>query len=360
MYHIQIPQVTNKQYFSSNQSTQGMQPFRKYFFTSTFLRSVKTPYHQLKVPPLFATPKSTKYVPQCNPIDSNTQQQIHLLSKLISSSSKLVILSGAGISTESGIPDYRSPEGSYAKGHRPIQYQEFVNNVKNRQRYWMRNMLGYKMFVKAQPNPAHFALVELEKLGKEITVVTQNVDNLHQSAGQKRVIDLHGNNRRVVCIQCNQRTSREELQKRLEEMNPTYAEIANKLLKNADKLDQRADGDAAFTEEIDYTNFKIPHCINCGGILKPDVVFFGENVERAIVEQVMQHVYSSDALLVCGTSLQVYSGYRFVKAAFEKSIPISAINIGPTRADHFFQIRIDGRCGVVLPQIVQNVMHHVK
>lgn len=281
-----------------------------------------------------------KFVPASSSVDSSALEQ---LQSIVSQASSLFVISGAGLSTESGIPDYRSEGvGLYARtDRRPMQHSEFVRSAKSRQRYWARNYVGWPQFSSHLPNSAHFALKDWEDKGKLQWLVTQNVDALHLKAGNERLTELHGCTHRVVCLGCGSLTLRAELQKRFAALNPSWAASAGAVA---------PDGDV-FLEDEQVLNFRVPACDACGGILKPEVTFFGDVVNRATVQFVHNKLAESDAVLVAGSSLQVYSGYRFLLAASERKLPIAIVNIGPTRADHLADVKLSARCGEVLPAI---------
>lgn len=259
------------------------------------------------------------------------------LAEFIQRHSRLFILTGAGCSTASGIPDYRDENGDW-KRTPPVMFQAFVGDLHTRRRYWARSMIGWRRFGHAQPNDAHRALARLEEEGRTEVLVTQNVDGLHQSAGSTGVIDLHGRLDRVRCLGCERRSDRERLQGRLLELNPAWAD-----------LDARAapDGDADL-EGVDFSGFVIPACEDCGGLLKPDVVFFGETVPAQRVAAALQAVHTAEAMLVIGSSLMVYSGYRFAQAASQAGKPIAAVNLGRTRADALLALKVNQPCGPAL------------
>ena len=247
------------------------------------------------------------------------------------------MLTGAGCSTDSGIPDYRDRAGEW-KRRPPIRYQEFVGNEHARKRYWARSLAGFRRMRVARPNDAHHALATLERRGRIVQLVTQNVDGLHHAAGSENVIDLHGRIDTVRCLGCGQRTSRDELQRELERRNPSFAAL--------DAV-EAPDGDADL-EGVVFETFDVPACSACGGLLKPDVVFFGENVPAERVQRAMAPIASSDAMLVVGSSLMIYSGYRFVTAAADAGKPIAAINLGRTRADDLLALKVEDRCANAL------------
>lgn len=276
--------------------------------------------------------------PVCRPPSS---KEIQSLGGMLASRGRITLLTGAGCSTESGIPDYRSPGGLW-KNHKPITYKEFRENTLRRHRYWARSMLGWSRFKRAIPNDAHRALARLEATGLVKGLITQNVDRLHQAAGSETVIELHGDNHHVVCLDCRGLITRAQMQILMESLNPNW---------EAEVLELRPDGDAELKDGA-YGEFKIPPCPVCGGMLKTNVVFFGEGVPKERVEESFSWVEESDLLLVVGSSLTVWSGYRFVKRALKHDIPVVAVNIGPTRADDELTLKVEGRAGDVLPRLL--------
>lgn len=249
---------------------------------------------------------------------------------------RLFVLTGAGISTGSGIPDYRDADGAW-KRPQPVSYQAFTGQAAVRRRYWARSLAGWAPFAAARPNAAHHALAALERQGRIGLLVTQNVDGLHQRAGSTAVVDLHGRLDRVVCLDCGARTPRAVLQQRLLALNPGWERLLARVA---------PDGDADL--EADFSEFRVPDCEACGGLLKPDVVFFGEAVPRARVEGAVAGLHCCDAVLVVGSSLMVYSGYRFVRLAAEAGLPVAAVNLGRTRADPLLRLKVQTDCGQVL------------
>ena len=249
----------------------------------------------------------------------------------------VVILSGAGLSTESGIPDYRGPTG-LARRADPMRYQTFIGGAAARRRYWARSHLGWRHIAGAIPNAGHHAVAELQRRGLLAGIITQNVDGLHQAAGAQRVIELHGSLYRVVCLGCGQRTSRAALDERLRAANPGWAAMATQL---------SPDGDAVLADE-EAARFQVVDCEDCGGMLKPDVVFFGENVPRDRVEACYALTGSARTLVVLGSSLTVMSGYRFVRHAAKLAIPIVIINHGPTRGDTHARLILNAPLGQTL------------
>jgi NAD-dependent SIR2 family protein deacetylase len=260
------------------------------------------------------------------------------LAHWLSSVDSVAVLTGAGVSTGSGIPDYRDQNGEWKQAVKPIQYAEFAGSEGFRRRYWARSYVGWQRFGAAEPNEAHFALAGMEAAGRIDTLITQNVDRLHSRAGSRRVIDLHGDLGRVRCIDCGESSSRRVFQDRLREANPGW---------HARVLEYRPDGDADLTEE-GHTVFDVPECGACGGRIKPDVVMFGENVPRDRVDRSMAAVDRAAALLVAGSSLMVFSGFRFARRAHESGKPVAIVNRGKTRADTFATLKVDADCGEVL------------
>lgn len=253
-----------------------------------------------------------------------------------------VVLSGAGLSTESGIPDYRGPTGAARQGS-PMTYQTFVGDPLARQRYWARSYLGWRTIARADPNAGHRAVAELEQLGLLAGIITQNVDGLHQTGGAQSVVELHGNLARVVCLGCGDRTSRDQLGQRLREANPHFAARVTAI---------NPDGDADLGDG-ELTGFRTVDCLGCGGVLKPDVVFFGEMVPRERVQTSFALVERSRLLLVLGSSLTVMSGRRFVIRAVKCGIPVAIVNQGPTRGDDCATLTLDAPLGTVLPELIR-------
>jgi NAD-dependent SIR2 family protein deacetylase len=250
---------------------------------------------------------------------------------------RLFVLSGAGISTDSGIPGYRDENGEWKRSP-PITLQEFLGSLASRQRYWARSMIGWPVVAQAKPNDAHRALARLEAAAHVPTLVTQNVDGLHQRAGSSDVIELHGSIGAVTCLDCGTRHARSTIQQTLEADNPALLDVV---------AEPAADGDAHL-EWHDLGGFRIPACPNCGGQLKPSVVFFGENVPRATVDDATRALEAADAMLVVGSSLMVYSGYRFCVWAQKMGKPIAAINLGRTRADPLLALKVAAPCAETL------------
>lgn len=265
----------------------------------------------------------------------------HSLGEFLDRVGSVTVLTGAGVSTASGIPDYRDEKGDW-KAATPIQYAEFSGNDLVRRRYWARSYVGWQLFGQARPNAAHRSLARLEAAGKVDTLITQNVDRLHSRAGSERVIDLHGDLSRVHCLDCGTRASRTDYQQRIREWNPDW---------HARIFEYRPDGDAELAE-ASYADFTPPGCDACGGRIKPDVVMFGENVPTQRVSEAMSAVDRADALLVVGSSLMVFSGYRFARRAHESGKPIAIVNRGATRADDIATLKVEADCAAALQPVI--------
>jgi len=266
----------------------------------------------------------------------------NLLRGFIGRHSRLFVLTGAGCSTDSGIPDYRDAAGEWKRAQ-PVQFRSFMDDVLTRKRYWARSLVGWRRFGRAQPNDAHRALAALERQGRVGLLVTQNVDRLHQAAGSTAVVDLHGRLDTVRCMGCERRLPREELQQELLERNPDWADL--------DARDA-PDGDADL-HALDFSGFQVPACDQCGGVLKPDVVFYGESVPRECVSIAMQALAAADAMLVVGSSLMVFSGYRFAREAAAAGKPIATVNLGRTRADDLVSLQVRQSCTTALAFLLE-------
>ena len=254
---------------------------------------------------------------------------------------RVFVLTGAGISTASGIPDYRGADGQW-KRRAPVNYQDFIRDPATRARYWARSFVGWPAVARAQPNAAHRALVTLESRGRSAGLVTQNVDGLHARAGQHSVIDLHGRIDRVVCLECGAPAARADVQRQLADEHPEWTDLAAAIA---------PDGDADL-EHMDFSKFRPPACMDCGGLLKPDVVFFGENVPLARVTAARAALATADAMLVIGSSLMVYSGYRFARLARDAALPLAILTRGVTRADALATLKLEVDCVSALASAV--------
>jgi NAD-dependent SIR2 family protein deacetylase len=258
---------------------------------------------------------------------------------------RVFVLTGAGISTASGIPDYRGIDGAW-KRPPPVTYQTFVADRATYRRYWARSFVGWPGFSTAQPNAGHHALTTFENAGRITALVTQNVDTLHQRAGSHEVIDLHGRLDRILCLSCGDLQHRQSLQTRLIASNPDW--------RPREAL-SAPDGDADI-DPAAVAKFEPPYCALCGGMLKPDVVFFGENVPRARYAQAVAAMETADALLVVGSSLMVYSGFRFARMAHERGMSLAILNRGHTRADALADLKLESDCGEVLAAAIAAVV----
>ncbi len=257
---------------------------------------------------------------------------------------RLFVLTGAGCSTESGIPDYRDVKGEW-KRPSPVTYQAFMGEELTRRRYWARSLIGWPTMAGARPGAAHRALAQMEQAGRVGLLLTQNVDGLHDAAGSRAPIDLHGRIDTVRCMACERRMPRAALQLELRARNPHWA-----------ALEARAapDGDADL-EGHDFAAFDVPACAHCGGLLKPDVVFFGESVPKERVAAAFAALEEADAVLVAGSSLMVYSGFRFVQAAAAAGKPVAAVNLGRTRADELLTLKVERPVGEALAELADQL-----
>ncbi|CAM6103768.1 unnamed protein product [Calypogeia fissa] len=296
----------------------------------------------------------TEIVPDASP---PREEDLDNLLKFVEDSRKLVVLTGAGISTESGIPDYRSPNGAYSSGYKPMTHQEFLRSAATRRRYWARSYAGWRRFIAARPGPTHKALTKLEGNGRVMGMITQNVDRLHHRAGSNP-IELHGTTHRVICLDCGQLTGRHEFQERVCDLNPEWAMAIQMLEKGGPGnsasfgMKQRPDGDLEIDSKFFQEDFQVPVCERCGGTLKPDVVFFGDNVPKARAQEAMAMVTSSDAVLVLGSSLMTMSAFRLVRTAIDQGAHLAVVNLGPTRADDIATLKVESRSGEVLTRLL--------
>lgn len=251
---------------------------------------------------------------------------------------RIAVLTGAGISTDSGIPDYRGPDSPPSN---PMTIQQFIGDAAFRQRYWARNHVGWRHMDDTLPNAGHRALAALESASVVTDVITQNVDLLHTKAGSRNVINLHGTYARVICLRCGHTMSRAALAEQLEALNPGFIERAEAI----GGLAVAPDADAVVA---DTASFRYLDCVRCAGMLKPDIVYFGDSVPKDVVAQAHRMVEEADALLVAGSSLTVFSGYRFVRHAAALGMPVAIINRGSTRGDELATVKVDGGCSELL------------
>ncbi len=253
----------------------------------------------------------------------------------------LCVLTGAGCSTASGIPDYRDSDGRW-KQTKPVYFNDFLRHESARRRYWMRSMNGWPVIDQAAPSVTHRALTTLEAGGYVSHIITQNVDGLHQKAGSRQVIDLHGNLKDIFCFSCHERSSRRCMQERLLSHNPDFVSPNNGLAPDGDMI----------MDDMKHRQFSIPACLSCGGMLKPDIVFFGESVPKARVETIKRLLSKANAMLIIGSSLMVYSGYRFCRLARRLGIPMAAVNKGKTRADSELLFKIEQDCCTIFAEMI--------
>jgi NAD-dependent deacetylase sirtuin 4 len=309
------------------------------------------------------------------------EEQIYRLLEWWQNKSQVLCITGAGVSTESGIPDYRGHGGSYHKGHKPMVHDQFMKSEKNRQRYWGRGMVGWRSFDLMHPAAGHVAISALEELGRigvgfsdkaefyedmedtmdgvykyngqrQLSLITQNVDSLHRRAGSQHLIELHGRTDRLRCMQCGTHRDRNSFQSELDSLNTDWLAQA---LKQTTQEDMRPDGDAAVQTD-NYDAVVIPPCTNCGGFVKPDVVFFGDSVPVNRVKQCQTAVEHSDGLLVVGSSLAVHSAFKHVRAARQQGIPVCILNVGQTRAETegLDVLKIEAPIGTTLSAVVSH------
>lgn len=267
---------------------------------------------------------------------------IEALAAFVARHPRLAVVTGAGVSTESGIPDYRDDQGDWKRSP-PMSHQVFMSSHAARQRYWARALIGFRALQGARPGPAHHALARLEQLGRIESLITQNVDGLHQQAGSTRVIDLHGRADIVRCMSCGARRMRHDLHTELADRNPHWLDAGARA---------GPDGDADL--EADFSGFLVPDCSHCShGIWKPDVVFFGDSVPSAVVNKAYRSLEFADALLIVGSSLMVFSGYRFARACAQAGKPIACLNLGRTRADDLYTLKVAAPAGRGLSALIR-------
>ncbi|MEZ4258872.1 MAG: Sir2 family NAD-dependent protein deacetylase [Polyangiaceae bacterium] len=255
---------------------------------------------------------------------------------------RVVALTGAGVSTESGIPDYRSPEAA-ARPRKPLQGPDFVKDPTLRQRYWARAMVGWERFKRAEPGPSHAALAAMERAGAVRGLITQNVDRLHTRAGSREIVELHGALAESVCLACGALEDRDAVQARMRADNPSWIDGPSPMA---------PDGDADLPDEL-VRAFTAPTCALCAGPLKPNVVLFGHNVPRPTVDRAFAMVDDADALLVAGTSLAVFSGYRFLRRAVERRATVVIVNRGPVRGEEHATVKLEGATGELLSALAR-------
>lgn len=292
-----------------------------------------------------ASADSNKVLQETLNTNGNISEQIQTLAHEMQQNQPVTVLTGAGISVSSGLPVYRDAEGSWIH-KQPVQGPKFRASESTRQRYWCRSYFGWQAFSKARPNSSHNDLARLEEKNFISTVITQNVDGLHQQAGSKQTIALHGNLSEVICLSCGDISARSELQTRLKVANPEFLKI---------QFEVAPDGDA-LVDDAHVKRFNIVACAKCNGTLQPHVVFYGDNVPRPRVDACMQQVLNSRMLLCIGTSLMVFSGFRFCRAAAEAGIPVVMINKGITRADDLAELKINSNCDDVLSQLAGSLV----
>lgn len=276
---------------------------------------------------------------------SGDTDSLHEIARFMARHPDAAVLTGAGISTASGIPDYRDPDG-VRRGRAPIQGPEFRTRPAVRQRYWARSMIGWPVMRNAHPNPGHEALARLQAHGLLGPIITQNVDGLHQRAGSADVLELHGSIHAVVCLACGERQARATVQEQLEALNPQLAGASAR---------PAPDGDAHLDPDS-LEGFRVPDCLRCGGVLQPDVVFFGDSVPGERTSAARERVERASALLVVGSSVMVHSGYRLCTRAAESGKPLAALNAGKTRADHLYCLKAEHALQDLLPGLARMLL----
>ena len=304
------------------------------------------------------TVSSSYFVPEVS-FENSTKSNVERLVSFFEKGKRVAVITGAGVSTESGIPDYRGEKGSYKHGHKPMMHNEFVSSLSKRRRYWARSLVGWKYFDDRRPNYVHESLSFLEREGYVSGIVTQNVDRLHHRAGSKNVVELHGRNDVVRCMSCHADESRTRYQERVLNSNKDW--VSNHMPfasdpENVDVSTVRADGDAN-VEDKDLNTFQIPGCSSCEqGVVMPRIVFFGGSIEKYVKDKASNIIEEADKLLILGSSCQVYSAYRLVRTAFDSGMPIAAVNIGEMRVDNMLSIKLDDTlCSDALRAVVNEV-----
>ena len=278
------------------------------------------------------------------PSQGTSRNDLTSLVRFFNEHHPLCVITGAGCSTNSGIFDYRDKEGKWKRPH-PVLLDEFLKSTNAQRRYWARSMLGYPLFSKAMPNSAHIVIKHLEDHGFVSSVITQNVDDLHEASGQRNVIPLHGSLRTVTCVTCSARFDRDEIQCHLEKTNPQFVAAA---------VIPDAGGEGHYSIEID-DSFAIPQCESCGGVLKPDVVFFGDNIPPAVKRVANEAIRKAQGVFVVGSSLMVYSSFRLVKLAHTHAIPIATLGFGVTRADSLATLTIRAEISSTLEELIRHL-----
>ncbi|CAG8514708.1 1416_t:CDS:2 [Ambispora gerdemannii] len=292
------------------------------------------------------------------PTTTLLEKNEHITEKLLSlikyESGRLLLMTGAGVSTDSGIPDYRGPKGTYTvnKNYKPTYYQEFAAHHHIRQRYWARSYFGWPRMQRVKPNSTHFAFAKLQSLGHIQEIITQNVDALHQAAGSHDILELHGTLHQVHCMQCGHINSRIDHQKILSELNPAWAEFLELVEHTKERPRLNPDGDVELPSNVSYETFKYPPCEKCHqGIYKPSLVFFGGNISENVKERSNDMILRNDSVLIVGSTLTTYFAFKLVKLAKELGKNVGIINLGPTKGDDLADYKIEAHCGKVIPAI---------
>ena len=294
-----------------------------------------------------ATSSRPATVPDCGP---PTVAEVNALAEFIARADRLLVITGAGVSTESNVPDYRSPNGAYSTGFKPMTHQEFMRSEKNQSRYWARSFAGWEEFAeRTVPNAAHYALADAQKRGQVWRLITQNVDRLHHAAGSEDALELHGTTHEVICVACGETRRRRRFQLELRDANPKF--IASPAT-NAEN--RRPDGDVELDRDQSVGDFVVPRCRACGGgPLKPRVVFFGDAVEPETHRAATDMSDGADAVLVVGSSVSTFSAFRLVRDAARRDVPVAILTKGETRADALAALKVERLAGQTLPLVLE-------
>ena len=309
-----------------------------------------------------ATSSRPATVPDCGP---PTVAEVNALAEFIARADRLLVITGAGVSTESNVPDYRSPNGAYSTGFKPMTHQEFMRSEKNQSRYWARSFAGWEEFAeRTVPNAAHYALADAHKRGQVWRLITQNVDRLHHAAGSEDALELHGTTHEVICVACGDARRRRRFQLELRDANPTFAEATNASISRDSDGKQttneggrplrRPDGDVELDRDRGVGDFVVPRCRACGGgPLKPRVVFFGDAVEPETHRAATAASDGADAVLVVGSSVSTFSAFRLVRDAARRDVPVAILTKGETRADALAALKVERLAGQTLPLVLE-------
>ena len=305
-----------------------------------------------------ATSSRPATVPDCGP---PTVAEVNALAEFIARADRLLVITGAGVSTESNVPDYRSPNGAYSTGFKPMTHQEFLKGARQQARYWARAFVGWRRFAECTvPNAAHYALADAQRRGQVWRLITQNVDRLHHAAGSEDALELHGTTHEVVCVACGDVRHRRRFQLELRDANPAFAVSAAVSETSFSENKTRPDGDVELAAAA-YETFVVPDCRACGaGPLKPRVVFFGDSVEPATHRAAKAASDGADAVLVVGSSVSTFSAFRLVRDAARRNVPVAILTKGETRADALASVKVERLAGQTLPLVMERALEMEK